>query len=167
LSFRTYIRPSDTSADPGIGDLVILEEEGAAYPISAFVGDWINSPEGILDLNNLFGVDSSSLDIKGGEKAVLRIYRSEGSSTLTHYRRAPQNGNMVYVVEPVKGFFADINLDGKVDDNDFAEFKKQYKTLPEDTVYNPDFNFVEDTEGKIDAKEFSKFSREYGRANVQ
>ncbi len=74
---------------------------------------------------------------------------------------------MVYVVESVKGFFADINLDDKVDEEDFAEFKKQYRTLPDDATYNPDFNFAEDTEGKVDVREFSKFSREYGRTDVE
>jgi hypothetical protein len=74
---------------------------------------------------------------------------------------------MVYVVEPVKGFFADINLDGKVDDEDFAAFKAQYRTSSNDPSYNPDFNFVDDPEGKVDARDFSKFSKEYGRTNVE
>lgn len=165
--FKVYIRPSDNDPEPGLGDLIILEEEGSTYPISAFAGDWIGSSEGILDLNNLFSSDGQSLDLAGGEKIILRIYRGGGFSTLTHYRRVPQDGNMVYVVEPIKGFFADINLDGKIDDEDFAEFKKQYRTLPDDTSYNPDFNFVDDTERKVDAREFSKFSREYGRTDVK
>lgn len=166
-AFKVYIRPSDNDPEPGLGDLIVLEEEGSTYPISAFAGDWIGSPEGILDLNNFFGLDSRSLDISGGEKITLRIYRGGGLSTLTHYRKAPQDSNMVYVSEPVKGFFADINLDGKIDDEDFAEFKKQYRTLPDDVTYNPDFDFVEDTEGKVDAREFSKFSKEYGRTDVK
>jgi hypothetical protein len=166
-AFGVYIRPSDTDPEPGLGDLILLEEEGASYPLSAFIGDWISFPEGILDLNNLFGSDAVSLDVRGGEKVVIRIYRAGGLSTLVHYRRSPLDGNMVSVVEPEKGFFADINLDGKVDDSDFAEFKKQYRTMPDDAVYNPDFNFVGDAEGKVDAREFSKFSREYGRTDVQ
>lgn len=166
-SFRVYIRPSDKDPEPGLGDLIVLEGDGALYPLSAFVGDRINSPESVIDLNNIFGLDSRSLDISGGEKITIRIYRGGGISTLTHYRRSPQNSNMVYVSESVKGFFADINLDGKIDDEDFAEFKKQYRTLPDDVTYNPDFDFVEDTEGKVDAREFSKFSREYGRTDVK
>jgi hypothetical protein len=166
-AFKVYIRPSDNDTEPGLGDLIVLEEEGATYPISAFAGDWISSPEGILDLNNIFGANGQSLDLSGGEKIILRIYRGGGLSTLTHYRRAPQDGNMVYVAEPLKGFFADINLDGKVDDEDFAEFKKQYRTLPDNASYNPDFNFVEDAESKVDAREFSKFSKEYGRTDVK
>lgn len=167
LTFKVYIRPKDTDPEPALGDLIVLEQEGSFAPLSAFVGDSSNSAEGILDLNNLFGPDAISSDLLGNEKIVLMIYRAGGLSTLTHYRKAPQDMNMVNVVEPVKGFFADINLDGKVDDLDFDEFRKQYKTVPDDTTYNPDFNFVEDTEGKVDAREFSKFSREYGRTNVQ
>lgn len=166
-SFRVYIRPSDKDPEPGLGDLIVLEGDGSLYPLSAFAGDWINAPEGIIDLNNLFGLDSRSLDISGGEKIILRIYRGGGLSTLTHYRKASQDSNMVQVYEPVEGFFADINLDGKIDDEDFAEFKKQYRTLPDDVTYNPDFDFVEDTEGKVDAREFSKFSKEYGRTDVK
>lgn len=167
LSFKVYILPKDADPEPALGDLIVLEQEGSFAPLSAFVGDSISSAEGILDLNNLFGPDAVSFDLIGGEKIVLRIYRAGGLSTLTHYRKAPQDMNMVNVVDPVKGFFADINLDGKIDDLDFDEFRKQYKTVPNDATYNPDFNFVEDTEGKVDAREFSKFSREYGRTNVQ
>ncbi len=167
LSFKGYIRPLDNGEKPGLGNLILLEADGSGYPLSAFIGEGINAPEGILDLNNLFGNDGLSLDLIGTERAILRIYRGGGLSTLAHYRRVPQDGDMVYVVEPVKGFFADINLDGSVDDADFAEFKKQYRTLPDDASYNPDFDFVGDPEGKVDAKEFSRFSGEYGRTNVE
>ncbi len=167
LTFKVYIRPNDADPEPALGDLIVLEQEGLFAPLSAFVGDSINAAEGILDLNNLFGPDAVSYDLLGSEKIVLRIYRAGGLSTLTHYRKAPQDMNMVNVVEPIKGFFADINLDGKVDDLDFDEFRKQYKTVPDDATYNPDFNFVEDPESKVDARDFSKFSRQYGRTNVQ
>lgn len=167
VSFKVYMRPSETNAGLRVGDLIVLEDENSAYPISAFVGDWINSPEGILDLNNIFGMDALSRNLTGGEKIILRIYRGGVLSTLIHYRRIPQNGNMVYVVEPLKGFFADINLDGNVNDLDFSEFKKQYRTIPDDVSYNPDFNFVEDSTGGVDIREFSKFSREYGRTDVK
>ena len=167
LTFKVYIRPQDTDPEPALGDLIVLEQDGSFAPLSAFVGDSINTTEGVLDLNNLFGPDTVSSDLIGNEKMVLRIYRAGGLSTLTHYRKAPQDMNMVNVVDPVKGFFADINLDGKVDDLDVEEFRKQFRTVSNDTTYNPDFNFVEDPEGKVDAREFSKFSREYGRTDVQ
>jgi hypothetical protein len=168
VAFPVYVRPTEqTDAEPRLGDLVIFEDTGASNPISAFVGDGAMSPEGILDMNNLFGGDGSSLTIAGGETISLRIYRAGNLSTLTHYRRTPQNSATVSVVGLTKGFFADINLDGKVDDQDFAAFKTQYRTMPNDGTYNPDFNFVDDPDGKVDVREFGKFSKEYGRTNVQ
>ncbi|MDA8079721.1 MAG: hypothetical protein M0Z79_12385 [Nitrospiraceae bacterium] len=168
LSFRTYLMPASAGdAKPNLGQLVVLEEEGAAYPVSAFAGDRINTPEGLIDLNNLFGPGYRSLPVAGGEKVVLRIYRGGTLSTLAHYRRLATSTGMTYVAEPAKGFFADINLDGRVDDQDFVEFRKQYRTSPDSLSYNPDFNFVEDPEGKVDAREFSRFVKEYGRTDVK
>jgi hypothetical protein len=167
VAFPVYVRPVDQAAEPRLGDLVILEEQGSPYPVSAFVGDGALSPEGILDLNNLFGADGTSLAVAGGDVITLRIYRAGNLSTLTHYRRVPQNSTLVSVVSPLKGFFADINLDGNVDDADFQAFKIQYRTAPNDPVYNPDFNFVSDPSGTLEVRDFGKFSKEYGRTNVQ
>jgi len=161
-----YVRPLDAASEPRLGDLIILEQQAAAYPISAFVGDGALSPEGILDLNNLFAANGANLAVAGGEVILLRIYRDGSLSTLTHYRRSPQNSATVSVVGLLKGFFADLNLDGKVDDQDFAMFRAQYRTTPNDGTYNPDYNFVDDPEGKVDVREFGKFSKEYGRADV-
>jgi hypothetical protein len=167
VAFPVYIRPAYASTETGLGDLVILEEQDGLYPVSAFIGDGVVSPEGILDLNNIFGQDGASLNISGSEKITLRIYRAGALSTLTHYRKAPLNSFLVSIADPAKGFFADINLDGKVDDEDFSLFKVQYRTLPDDAGYNPDYNFVEDSGGKVDIQEFGKFSKEYGRTDVQ
>ena len=165
VSFRVYLRPSDT--DYGIGDLIILESTGSLYPVSAFVGDGIDTPEGLLDLNNLFDDNGLSLDLGGGERLIITVYRGRALSNLMHYRKMPQDEGMIYVVEPLNGFFADINLDGRVDDQDFEEFRRHYRSMPDDLDYNPDFNFVEDPEDKVDAREFSRFSIEYGRTDVE
>jgi hypothetical protein len=167
MAFPVYIRPSDTAAEPGLGDLVILEEEASLYPISAFVGDGAVSPEGMLDLNNLFGDDGANGIVSGNETITLRIYRAGTLATLVHYRKAPQNSSLVSITGPVRGFFADSNLDGKIDDQDFAAFKAQYRTTRDDGIYNPDYDFVADADGKVDVREFSKFSKEYGRTDVQ
>lgn len=167
VSFPVYVRPVNMTDQPGLGDLIILEGQGASYPVSAFVGDGALSPEGILDLNNLFGDDASSLAVSGNEVITLSIYRAGNLVTLTHYRRASQNTGLSSVTSLLQGFFADINLDGKVDDQDFAAFKAQYRTAPNDTTYNPDFNFIDDPDGIVDVREFSKFSGEYGRTDVQ
>lgn len=167
LTMRVYLRPGDNDTVPGQGDLILLETPASPWPLSAFVGAGIAAPEGILDLNNLFGLDMASLNILGGEKTLLSIYRGGTLSTLLHYRKFPASSNTAAAAEPVKGFFADINLDGKVDEQDFAEFRKQYRTVSDDTAYNPDYNFVADPAGRIDAQDFARFAREYGRTDVQ
>lgn len=167
LVLKVYLRPGDDDAIPGQGDLILLETSSSSYPTSAFIGTGVTAPEGALDLGNLFGQDMNSLNIAGGEKALLRIYRGGTLSTLLHYRRFPASGNTVAVAEPVKGFYADINLDGKVDEADFSEFRKQFRTVPDDATYNPDYNFLADPAGKIDAQDFARFAKEYGRVDLQ
>lgn len=167
IAMKVYIRPSNQDAVPGKGDLVLLETSASPYPVSAFVGAGIAAPEGVIDLNNLFGTDMTSLAVLGGEKGQLSVYRGGALSTLVHYRKLPAGSGTVAVAEPVKGFFADINLDGKVDDQDFAIFKNQYRTAPDDPTYNPDYKFVAGPDGKINAQDFASFARQYGRTGVQ
>ncbi|WP_054696251.1 hypothetical protein [Geotalea toluenoxydans] len=167
ISMKVYLRPSDVEGIPGLGDLILVETQFSAYPVSAFVGAGTAAPEGVVDLNNLYGIDRTTLRIAGGEKSLLRIYRGGTLSTLLHYRRFPASDGNVTVAEPVKGFFADVNLDGRVDEEDFAEFRKQYRSLPDDVAYNPDFNFLADPAGKVDAQDFARFAKEYGRTGVQ
>lgn len=167
LTMKVYIRPGDKASVPGLGDLLLLETAGSPYPLSAFVGVGVAAPEGILDLNNLFGTDMVSRYIAGGEKSLLSIYRGGALSVLIHYRRLPFNSNILVPTEPVKGFFADINLDGKIDELDFAEFRKQYATGADDKAYNPDYDIDGSGDGKVDAQDFARFAAEYGRTGIQ
>lgn len=163
---KVYIRPDDQSAATGLGTMLLLETSSSAYPLSAFVGSGIAAPEGTIDLNNLFGADQITQAITGEEITQLRFYRGGALTTLLHYRRIASNSGQGLSAEPVKGFFADINLDGSVDDADFEAFRNQYWTVPNDPAYNPDFKFVQTPSGKIDAQDFTRFSREYGRTGV-
>jgi len=167
LSLKVYIRPDYTGSLAGLGDLLLLEIPGAQYPVSSFAGVGQVAPYGVIDLNNLFGPDQTSLAVAGGEKTVIAVYRGGPLATLVHYRRLPVPTNGIAAAEPVTGFFADLNLDGKVDETDLALFKAQFRTAPNDTNYNPDFKFVPSPSGAIDAQDFTRFSREYGRAGVQ
>ncbi len=164
--FQAYTPPDAADQQPGLGDIVLLEIPNAAYPISAFVGDGVLTPEGAIDLNNLFGPDGAALFVANREKAVLTIYRGGTLSNLVHYRWVPASSGLTEVQEPAKGFFADFNLDGVVDVSDFQEFEKYYRTKKADGSYNPDFDFVDDPDGAVDAREFSKFSEQYGRTDV-
>ena len=165
--FPVYLRPSEVTALSGLGNLVILEADGASYPVTVFTGEGAQSPGGLVDLNNLFGTDGTSLDLVGGEKLLIRVYKGDLLHTLTHFRKVQTNSGLIYVSEPERGFFADINVDGNVDNSDFEYFRAQYRALPEDENYNPDYNFVNDEEGKVDIREFSKFALEYGRTGVE
>jgi hypothetical protein len=165
-TMKVYIRPSDQSAAPGLGNLLILETPGSTYPLSAFVGSGAAAPEGVIDLNNLFGVDRSSYAINGGEISQLRFYRGGALATLQHYRRIASNSGVGASMDPNKGYFADINLDGKIDDADFEAFRNQYRSVPDDPSYNPDYKFVQTPSGKVDAQDFTRFAREYGRSDV-
>ena len=167
VATQVYIRPNDSDGVPGTGNLILLETPGSRYPLSAFVGVGTMAPEGVIDLNNLFGLDLTSLHIQGGEKAVLVIYRGGTLSTLLHYRKLPINDGTGGVGVPLKGFFADVNIDGRVDDQDFSALKQQYRTHPNDPTYNPDFNYDGSPEGAIDARDFAQFAKEYGRTGVQ
>ena len=166
-TFKVYVRPHDPAAVPGQGDLILLETDDARNPVSAFVGVGVSAPEGVLDLNNFFGTDLTSLALQGGEKTILTVFRGGTLSTLLHYRTLPANSNVASVVEPVKGFFADSNLDGKIDDQDFQAFRKQFRTAADDAAFNPDFDFIEGPSGNVDAQDFARFAREYGRVDVQ
>lgn len=165
-TMKVYIRPNDQQSTPGMGDLLMLETSEAAYPVTAFVGAGVSAPEGVIDLNNLFGTNLSTLWVKGGDKCQIRFYRGGSLATMLHYRRLPVNSGILSANDPVKGYFADINLDGKVDDGDFEEFRKQYRTSPNDGTYNPDFKFVQTDAGNIGAEDFTRFAREYGRVDV-
>lgn len=167
VSFPVYTRPYE-SADQRLGDLILFENLSASSALSAFVGEGAVSPEGIIDINNLYGsAPGTNLQLAGNEKIIMTVYRSGGLSTLTHYRRMPQNTLQASVVQPYAGFFADFNLDGKVDEQDFLLLKAQYRTTQNDPFYNPDYDFVVDAAGRVDVREFGKFSKEYGRTDVQ
>lgn len=165
-TMKVYIRPADQSAVPCLGSLLLVDVANSAWPLSTFVGDGVSSPEGVIDLNNLFGTDRITKAVAGGEISQIRFYRGGALSTLLHYRRIASNSGLGVAAEPVKGFFADINLDGKVDDADFEAFRNQYRTAPDDVKFNPDYKFVQTPSGKIDAQDFTRFSREFGRTDV-
>ena len=180
LAMQVYIRPADTDPLPGTGDLLVVTAADSPWPVSVFVGAGTVSREGIVDLNNLVGNDLTSLALNGGERLQVLVYRGDSLTTratleprtplatLTHYRRlpAPDGTGLVTVQAPQQGFFADVNLDGRIDDADFTAFRGQYRTAPNDGAYNPDFNFFADPAGIVDVQDFAKFAREYGRTDV-
>ncbi len=62
-----------TSSVPTVeGSLILAQVEGGSHPVSGFVGDGIQSPMAILDLNNIFdGSTHGNLLLQGGEDLIL------------------------------------------------------------------------------------------------
>nr|WP_320050530.1 hypothetical protein [uncultured Desulfuromonas sp.] len=166
LATRVYLRPSD--GEDYRGALLILETDDAVSPLSIIAGNGVDSPEGLFDLSNYFDQQGVSLNLSGGENARLSIYRGLTLSTLLHYRTFPVDTGAGSVGTPVKGFFADFNVDGVVDSSDFELFKEHYRAGANDSEFNPDMNLVVAEEDKvtaedtIDARDFARFASEYG-----
>ncbi len=166
VAFPVYVLPGTSGEDLGPGSLILLVTPGARYPISAFVGEGVLSPEGVVDLNNLFGPGGINIPVEGMERAQIDVYRGGSMLNLEHYRWIGESSGQTEVNDALRGFFADFDLDGKIDSADFEMFKKYYRTAKSDAAYNPDYDYVDDPEGVVDVREFSSFAEQYGRDGV-
>ncbi len=170
LAFKVYVRPVEQGgAFAGLGDLLVLETDQAAYPLTAFAGDGIPAGEAVIDLNNLFDLSRISLSLSNSELIRLRVYRGETLSTLYHVRKLPDTSGELAVVAAERGWNrADLNLDGVVDHADFQLFKDQYRQGADDQTYNPDFDFIligtaDGADEIVDLRDFAWFSGQYGK----
>jgi len=68
------------------GTLLLATVKGGHHPITAFVGDGIELPYAMIDLNNVFSGDSfENLDLLSGENLTLVNFRGlAGNSIVTH-----------------------------------------------------------------------------------
>ena len=71
---------------PAEGTLLLATIEGANYPLTAFVGDGVDLPDALIDLNNAFGLTShENVDFQQGENLTLLNFRGmEGNSIITY-----------------------------------------------------------------------------------
>lgn len=79
---------------PADGSLLLATISGASHSLSTFVGDCIDSPNALIDLNNAFGIDShETLDIHAGLNLTLINLRglSDGSNTIVSYSTPSDN----------------------------------------------------------------------------
>jgi len=76
----------DDGVTPADGTLLLATLEGGNYPITSFVGDGIEPPYAIIDLNNVFSREAhENLDLSSGENLTLLNFRGlEGNSIVTH-----------------------------------------------------------------------------------
>ena len=78
-----YLDDGTTYAE---GTLLLATVAGGSYPITAFVGDGVDSPYAIIDLNNVFCRDTDkNLDLSQGPNLTLLNFRGmAGNSIVTH-----------------------------------------------------------------------------------
>lgn len=164
--FHVYVRPSEATK-AGIGSLLIAKVDGAMYPITAYIGDGITAPGAILDLNNLYGLSGETLDLLGDDHIELVVMRNGSIDYIKHFRLVPADSGMAAPQKLLRGFFADIDIDRDVDMDDFDIFRGHFRAHADDDIFNPDYDFIEDSDLVIDARDFSRFSRQYGRTNVE
>lgn len=78
-----YLNDGVTHAD---GTLLLATVAGGSHPITAFVGDGVDSPYAIIDLNNIFSRDTyENLDLAQGLNLTLLNFRGmDGNSIVTY-----------------------------------------------------------------------------------
>jgi hypothetical protein len=78
-----YLEDGTTPAD---GSLLIATVAGGHHPITAFIGDGVDSPYALIDLNNMFSRETfENLDLHNGENLTLLNFRGiNGNSVVTH-----------------------------------------------------------------------------------
>ncbi len=142
----------ETGADLNGGIVLVnIVESGASgnYPVSAFVGDGIDSPFAMIDINNVFGDTShENMDCLGGERMDLLVVRgSNCPQEQIKYRIVPSDDNLdeAKLLTPCYNY----DSDPKCTDNDCSGFISMMdvqnildllgSSLPE-CEYNDDFD---------------------------
>lgn len=72
---------------PAEGSLLVATVSGANYPLTAFVGDGVDLPNALIDLNNLFGVFShENLNCQQGDNLTLLNIRGASGNSIIIYQ---------------------------------------------------------------------------------
>jgi hypothetical protein len=76
----------DDGTTPAEGTLLLATVAGGSHPITAFVGDGVEPPYAIIDLNNVFSRDTfENIDLSQGLNLTLLNFRGlAGNSIVTH-----------------------------------------------------------------------------------
>lgn len=163
---------------PATGALLLVWVSGADYPLSTIVGDGIDPPYALVDLNNLYDASShTNMELFGGEVVSLTQFRGAlcGTSftchSLIHRRIVPLNEEVTdpligrelsEVEEPTSGFFADLNCDDNVNLLDGTIFTASYSFELGNCCYHPDTDFNDDA--VVNLLDGTMFTAEYGNS---
>ena len=167
---------SPDGATPAAGALMLLSVPGlGAYPLSAFAGDGIELPDAFVDLNNLFGVaTSSNVEVVGGD--VLEIAELRGllcpeldNQLLLRFRRAPVHEEQVTLgvritelENPEPCFFANTVCDDTINILDVQRVLNFFGTDVGECRFNPDLDIIPD--GTINILDVQSVLNRFGQS---
>jgi len=148
------------------GSLVFAHVSGAAWPVSAYVGNGSNFGDSeigltVIDLNNFYDMDGKSLDLVGARVLRLSVWRGFGvqGDRLYHCRSLPEDSGEASFTRPVRGFRTDFNCDGSVDLIDASFFVRGWGQDINGGRYNTDHDL--DSSGMIDAVDNEQFRQDF------
>lgn len=97
-------------ATPAEGTLLVATVEGGNHPVTAFVGDGVDPPYALIDLNNVFGRTSNeSLDVSEGKNLTLVNFRGMlGNAIITH--QVPEDVGLSEIKLPDPALFPGWNM---------------------------------------------------------
>lgn len=89
-----YLEDGETPAE---GTLLVATVAGGHYPITAFIGDGVDLPYALIDLNNIFNRESSeNLDIDDGNHLTLLKFGGLLGNTMA-YQYTPQDNSLAEI----------------------------------------------------------------------
>jgi hypothetical protein len=95
---------------PAEGTLLLATVEGGNHPITAFVGDCIELPDAIIDLNNVFSREAhENLDLSQGQNFTLLNFRGCWGNSIVTYN-VPEDLSLSEVKPPEFGLKAGWNM---------------------------------------------------------
>lgn len=147
------IRNPDGSV-PVAGSILVLVRvpNVSQYPLSAFVGDGVESPNVLVNMANLYDdAAGSNIELPAGTVIEMQVYRGNqcaaGTHIATHFRRAPaqtESPPAVTVSEPERCFFANTRCDNIIDIVDAQRVFDQFLVSEGSCRYNEDLDLNED-----------------------
>jgi hypothetical protein len=171
LILHEVFQPDGVTAAPGT--LLIVKVPGVSdYPISAFVGEGIEAPASIADLNNIFDASGTSAEVLPGEPLQITEFRgllcTPSDHKLIRTRRAPPHEETPAITEleapapcfAPDGVAVDFDCDGRVGLVDFTRLAGNFDLAAPECAFNSDFDL--DQDGRVGLVDFTRFASVFG-----
>lgn len=126
-----YLEDGTTPAD---GSILIATVAGGHHPVTAFIGDGVDSPYALIDLNNVFGRETyENIDlVEGASLTLLNFGALQGYSIVNHH--TPQDNSLAEIKPAYAGLFEGWN---------FVAFQAEPTITELTQLFGDDFNKVD------------------------